>query len=213
MAINRQAQVDALLLGQGEAIVTPFCTLSPYYNDAVDVWYDPDTAKQMLIDANFPFDQVLKFYISSGSSQTERSAALIVQDLEKIGLKVQIEQVDFATLMNNMREGMHDLGIIGSGGTLDPSESREMIHPDSSVNFCQLKDTELTDIIDEGNSKLTFEERKPYFDEYQVKVRERSAMAYLYTKNSLTAYNKRVTGVNVGDFNSLNWSSWVWDVQ
>ncbi len=213
MAINRQAQVDALLLGQGEAIVTPFCSLSPYYNEEVEVWYDPDTAKKMLEEANFPFDQTLKFYIAAGNSATERSAALIVQDLEKVGVKVQIEQVDFATLMNNMREGMHDMGTIGSGGTLDPSESREMIHPDSSVNFCQLKDTELTDIIDEGNSKLTFEERKPYFDEYQVKVRERSAMAYLYTKNSLTAYNKRVTGVNVGNFNSLNWSSWNWDVQ
>ena len=111
-----------------------------------------------------------------------------------------------------MLDGKHDLGIIGSGGTLDPSESREMIHPDSSVNFCQLKDTELTDIIDKGNAELTFEDRKPYFDEYQVKIRERSPMAYLYTKNVLTAYNKRVSGVEVENFNSLNWSSWNWDI-
>lgn len=213
MAINRQVLVDALLQGQGEAIVTPFCSVSPYYNENVEVWYNPEQAKTMLEAANFPFGQTLKFYISSGSSQTERTAALIVQDLEKVGVKVQIEQVDFATLMNNMREGMHDIGIIGSGGTLDPSESREMIHPDSSVNFCQLTDTELTDIIDEGNAKLTFEERKPYFDEYQVKMRERTPMAYLYTKNSLTAYNKRLTGIDAADFNSLNWSSWKWDVQ
>ena len=105
------------------------------------------------------------------------------------------------------------MGTIGSGGTLDPSESREMIHPDSSVNFCQLKDTEMTDVIDEGNSKLTFEERQPYFDKYQEMVRERSAMAYLYTKDNITAYSNRVTGVNVADFNSLNWSSWEWDIQ
>ncbi|MGN0203048.1 MAG: ABC transporter substrate-binding protein, partial [Coprococcus sp.] len=186
---------------------------SPYYNADVEVWYDPDEAKSMLEEAGFPFDQTLKFYISSGSSQTERTAALIVQDLQKIGVKVQIEQVEFATLMSNMLDGQHDLGIIGSGGTLDPSESREMIHPDSSCNFCQLTDTELTDIIDAGNAKLTFEERKPFFDEYQVLIRERSPMAYLYTKNTLTAYNKRITGINASDFNALNWSSWNWDVQ
>jgi peptide/nickel transport system substrate-binding protein len=213
MAINRQALVDALLLGEGEAIVTPFCSLSPYYNSDVEVWYDPDKAKEMLEEANFPFDQTLNFYISSGSSQTERAAALIVQDLEKVGVKVQIQQMDFATLMSDMLAGEHDMGLIGSGGTLDPSESREMIHPDSSCNFCQLQDTELTDIIDAGNAELTFDARKPYFDEYQELIRERSPMAYLYTKNTLTAYNKRVTGVNVANFDSLNWSSWNWDVQ
>lgn len=213
MAINRQVLVDALLLGLGEPIVTPFCTLSPYYNEEVEVWYDPDTARTMLEEANFPFDQVLKFYISSGNTAGERTAALIVQDLEKVGVKVEIIQVDFATLMSTMLAGEHDMGTIGSGGTLDPSESREMIHPDSSVNFCQLKDTEMTDVIDEGNAKLTFEERKPYFDQYQEMVRERSAMAYLYTKDNITAYSNRVTGINVADFNSLNWSSWEWDIQ
>ena len=213
MAINRDVLIQAILQGEGEAIVTPISSVSPYYNENIEVWYDPDKAKSMLEEAGFPFDQTLVFYISSGSSATERTAALIAQDLQKIGVKVRIEQVDFATLMNNMLDGQHDLGLIGSGGTLDPSESREMIYPGSSVNFCQLTDTELSDIIDEGNSKLTFEERKPYFDEYQEMIVERSPMAYLYTKNTLTAYNKRVTGLNNADFNALNWSSWEWDIQ
>ena len=213
MAINRDVLIQAILQGEGEAVVTPISSVSPYYNENVEVWYDPDKAKSMLEEAGFPFDQTLVFYISSGSSATERTAALIAQDLQKIGVKVRIEQVDFATLMNNMLDGQHDLGLIGSGGTLDPSESREMIYPGSSVNFCQLTDTELSDIIDEGNSKLTFEERKPYFDEYQEMIVERSPMAYLYTKNTLTAYNKRVTGLNNADFNALNWSSWEWDSQ
>lgn len=213
MAINRQVLVEALLQGQGEAIVTPIAPMSPYYNKDVTVWYDPDKAKTMLQEAGFPFDQTLTFYIASGNSTTERTAALIVQDLQKVGVKVQIEQVDFPTLMSNMLDGKHDMGTIGSGGTLDPSESREMIHPDSSVNFCQLRDTEMTDLIDKGNAELTFEARKPYFDEYQVMVKERSAMAYLYTKNTLTVHNKRITGINAENFDSLNWSTWNWDIQ
>lgn len=213
MAINRDVLVNSLLEGEGEAIVTPFCSVSPYYNENVEVWYDPEKAKTMLQEANFPFDQTLTFYISSGNSLTERVAALVVQDLQKVGVKVQIEQVDFPTLMSNMLDGKHDIGIIGSGGTMDPSESREMIHPDSSVNFCQLKDTELTDLIDKGNAELTFEARKPYFDQYQELIKERSPMAYLYTRNTLTVYNKRVKGVHPEDFNALNWSSWNWDVE
>ena len=48
----------------------------------------------MLEEAKFPFDQTLTFYIAAGNSITERTAALIVQDLQKVGVKVQIEQVD-----------------------------------------------------------------------------------------------------------------------
>lgn len=212
MAINREALIQASLQGEGVAIVTPISPASPYYNDKVTVWYDPAKAKDMLVEAGFPFDQTINFYISSGSTTTERIAALIQQDLGSIGVKVEITQVDFATLMSDMQESKHDLGIIGSGGTLDPGESREMIHPSSSVNFCHLSDTYLTDIIDEGNAQLTFEARKPYFDKYQEEMKELSPMAYLYVSNSLTAHNVRVTGVKPGNFNSLNWSTWEWDI-
>ena len=123
MAINRDVLIQAILQGEGEAVVTPISSVSPYYNENIEVWYDPDKAKSMLEEAGFPFDQTLVFYISSGSSATERTAALIAQDLQKIGVKVRIEQVDFATLMNNMLDGQHDLGLIGSGGTLDPARA------------------------------------------------------------------------------------------
>ena len=211
MAINRDVLVNGLLMGEGTPIMTPIAPVSPYYNDKVQVQYDPEKAKEMLAEAGFPAGQTLKFFISSGSSITERCAALIVQDFANVGVQVQIEQMDFATLMSRMLDGEHDLGIIGSGGTLDPSESREMIYPGSSCNFCQLQDTELSDLIDKGNAELTFETRKPYFDEYQEKVVEKAAMGYLYTKNFLTAYNKSMKNLNVADFNGLNWSSWEWD--
>ena len=176
MAINRDVLVNGLLMGEGTPIMTPIAPVSPYYNDKVQVQYDPEKAKEMLAEAGFPAGQTLKFFISSGSSITERCAALIVQDFANVGVQVQIEQMDFATLMSRMLDGEHDLGIIGSGGTLDPRESREMIYPGSSVNFCQLQDTELSDLIDKGNAELTFEARKPYFDEYQEKVVEIAAM-------------------------------------
>ena len=44
--------------------------------------------------------------------------SLIVQDFANVGVNVEIEQMDFATLMSRMLDGEHDLGIIGSGGIL-----------------------------------------------------------------------------------------------
>ncbi len=212
MAINRDALVNSLLQGQGMAVITPISPISPYYNPDVTVWYDPDQAKTMLTEENFPFDQEMVFYVPTGNTTRERAAVLIQQDLQAVGIKVAIQSVDFPTLMNNMRESMHDFGIIGSGGTFDPSESRQMLAVDSSANFCKTTSTVFQDKADEGNAALTFETRKPIFDEYQVLIKDETPMAYLYTSNSLMAFNKRMV-VNVDNFSVLNWSTWTWDVQ
>jgi peptide/nickel transport system substrate-binding protein len=214
MSINRKVLVDALLKGQGTAIMTPISPASPYYNESVkDIWYDPVKAAQILKEEKFPFDKELVFLVPSGNVTRERTAVLIEQDFEKLGVKVRIQTVDFPTLMNNMRQGQHDFGIIGSGGTIDPGESREMVSPTSSVNFSRLKTDELSKIIDEGTAKLTFETRKPIFDDYQEKVREVSSMPYLYTTNTLMAYNKRLSNIKAADFSRLNWTVWEWKVK
>jgi len=213
MAINRRVLVDALLRGQGVALMTPISPVSPYFNQKLkDIPYDPAKAAQILKDEKFPFDKELVFYVPSGNVARERTAVLIEQDFEKLGVKIRIQTVDFPTLMNNMRSGTHDFGIIGSGGTLDPAESREMVSPTSTVNFSRLTTTVLTDLIDQGAAKLTLAERKPFFDKYQEMVAELSHMPYLYTTNALMAYNKRLSNVSAVDFSRLNWKAWEWKV-
>jgi len=213
MSINRDALVNALLQGQGQAIVTPISPISPYYNPEVTVDYDPEQAKTILQQENFPFDQEMVFFVPSGNTTRERAAALIQQDLSAVGIKAEIQSVDFPTLMSNMGNNMHDFGIIGSGGSADPSESRQMLTPESEYNFSKTTSTAYADKADEGNAALTFETRKPIFDEYQVLIKEEVPMAYLYTTNSLMAYNKRMVVDNLDDFGVLTWSTWTWDVK
>lgn len=212
MALNRDVYVNSLYQGEAEAIVTPIASISPYYDKKVDIWFDQAKAAQILKDENFPFDETLKFYTSAGGDN-QRLASLIVQDLEAVGLKVEIIQSDFTKLMQDMREGAHDFGTIGSGGSMDPGESREMIAVDSAVNFSHVKETLLSDKIDEGNSKLQFDERKVIFDQYQEMVKDESVIAYLFTKNNLVGYNPKLENVKVEDFGNLNWKTWTWKVQ
>ncbi len=213
MSINRDALVNALLQGQGQSIVTPISPISLYYNPEVTVDYDPEQAKTILEQENFPFDQEMVFFVPSGNTTRERAAALIQQDLLAVGIKAEIQSVDFPTLMSNMGNNMHDFGIIGSGGSADPSESRQMLAPESQYNFSKTTSTAYADKADEGNAALTFETRKPIFDEYQVLIKEEVPMAYLYTTNSLMAYNKRMVVEKLDDFGVLTWSTWTWDVK
>jgi peptide/nickel transport system substrate-binding protein len=213
LAIDRKTLIDLVYSGEGVPVITPIVPLSPYHDPSVSVWYDPDRARSILQRENFPFNQELVFYVPSGNTSREQAAVLIAQDLEKVGLKVRINLVDFSTLMREMREGKHDIGVIGSGGIMDPSESREMIHPESEVNFALLKSYELAEIADKGINALTFAERVPFFNLYQQRHRDISAMPVLYSPNTLIAYNKRLGNVKPEDFSAEHWATWEWEVK
>lgn len=211
MAIDRSALVEQLLQGEGQAIVTPLSPLSPYYDDSVEVWFDQDEAKSMLEDAGFPFDQKLTFAVPTGNTVREKAATMIVEDLKKIGVQAEINQADFATVMDILKNGEADLGIVGSGGTMNPSESLEMLT--GSFNLAHLPDdNELVQLLNEANSLLSFEDRQPVFNEFQEKIKEISPYAYLFTTNNLVAYNKRLSNVDVDNFGTFNFGLYSWKV-
>jgi peptide/nickel transport system substrate-binding protein len=211
MAIDRQTLVDQLLQGEGQPIVTPISPISSYYDDSVEVWYDPDQAKTMLEEAGFPFDQTLTFAVPTGNTIREKAATMIAEDLKQIGVNVSIEQADFATVMDKLKSGESDLGIVGSGGTMNPSESLEMLT--GSFNLAHLDDdNELAQLLTKANSLLTFEDRQPVFNEFQEKMKEISPYAYLFTTNNLVAYNNRLSNVNVDNFGTFNFEIYTWEV-
>lgn len=211
MAIDRNALVEQLLKGEGETIVTPLSPLNPYYDEGAEVWFDQEEAKSMLEKADFPFDQKLTFAVPTGNTIREKAATMIVEDLKKIGVQVEINQADFATVMDTLKNGEADLGIVGSGGTMNPSESLEMLT--GSFNLAHLPDdNELVQLLNQANSLLTFDERKPVFDEFQAKIKEISPYAYLFTTNNLVAYNKRLSDVNVDNFGTFNFELYSWKV-
>jgi peptide/nickel transport system substrate-binding protein len=211
MAIDRQTLVDQLLQGEGQTIVTPISPISPYYDENTEVWYDQDKAKEMLEEANFPFDQTLSFVVPTGNTIREKAATMIAEDLKKIGVQVEIEQADFATVMDKLKNGESDLGIVGSGGTMNPSESLEMLT--GSFNLAHLPDdNELAALLTKANNLLSFEERQPVFQEFQEKMKEISPYAYLFTTNNLVAFNNRLSEVNVDNFGTFNFEIYTWKV-
>lgn len=211
MAIDRKSLVDQLLQGEGEPIITPISSVNPYYNPDVEVWYDVEKAKKQLEEAKFPFDKTLKFYVPTGNSMREKAAAIIAENLKAVGVKTEIVQVDFPAFMEAAKNGEEDLGIVGSGGSMNPSESSEMLQ--GAFNLCKIEEgNKLVKLLNKGDSLLTMNERKPVFNEFQVEMKNISPYGYLFTTNSLVAYNKRLSGVNPANFSTFNWEIHTWKV-
>jgi peptide/nickel transport system substrate-binding protein len=114
--------------------------------------------------------------------------------------------------MSELKSGECDLGIVGSGGTMNPSESLEMLT--GSFNLAHLDDdNELAQLLTKANSLLTYEDRQPVYNEFQEKMKEISPYAYLFTTNNLVAYNNRLSNVNVDNFGTFNFEIYTWKVE
>jgi len=212
MAIDRDALVNNLLQGEGETISTPISSLSAYYDKDAKIEYNPDKAKSMLEEAGFPFDQTLTFSVPTGNNVRIKAATMIAENLKAVGIQTEIQQADFSTVMSTLKSGSEDLGIVGSGGTMNPAESLEMLT--GTFNLSKLPDdNEPAQILKKANSALTDQERQPLFKQFQEKMVGVDPYAYLFTTNSLVAYNNRLGNVKPENFGTFNWQIYSWTVK
>ena len=214
LAINRQVIVDQLLQGEARIAIGPLAEDHPYFDEKLlPIEYDPEKAKSMLEAAGWDSNRELQVLVSTGNEVREKSAILIQQDLQKIGIKTKIQTLDFPTLLTNARNGDYDLCFIGSAGSVDPSESVPNVTAGYMNNFAQLSDPTLGQIGESGAKEITFETRKKVYDQYQEELFKQMPMAFLYHTNDLFAYNEKLENVREGaiDYN-INKNVWEWKV-
>ena len=212
-AINRQVIVDQLLQGEGRIAIGPLADDHPYRNKNIQPEYNVEKAKEIMKKVNWDPNRKLQVLVSTGNEVREKSAILIQQDLEKIGIQTELQTLEFPTLLNNARNGDYDLCFIGSAGSVDPSESVPNVTVGYMNNFAQLSDPAIGLKGEEGAKEITFEARKKVYDEYQQLLYDQMPMAFLYHTNDLFAYSDKIENVREGvlDYN-INKNGWEWKV-
>lgn len=213
MAINRDVIISQLLKGEGEKAAGPLPESHRYFNkDLLPIEFDVEKAKKLVEDEGWDPNRELLLIVPQGNQVREKSAPLIQQNLQAIGIKTKIQTMDFPTLMNLLRSGEYDLGLVGSAGSLDPGESVFNVTVGHTNNFAHLTDTTLGDLGKKGSQLTSFEERLPVYLEYQKVLKEQMPFVWLYFPNKLMAYNSRLSNVPVEDFAFMNWCAWEWKV-
>lgn len=109
-AIDRRQILEQLLGGQGEIIDGYLSSASPYYDNTITATpYDPEKAKELLLEAGWDGTQTLRFYINSGDSTFVNAASIMAAQWAAVGIKTEIQTVDFATLMSVSGTNDYDL--------------------------------------------------------------------------------------------------------
>lgn len=110
--IDRQTILNDLMKGQGEVVEGFFASAGPFYDDKVTpVAYDPDKAAQLLSEAEADgWDKSAPyiFYVNSGDTTFVQIASFIAAKLGELGLNIQINTVDIASLLSAAGSGEFD---------------------------------------------------------------------------------------------------------
>ena len=209
-AIDRQQILEELLNGHGEIVDGFLSSASPFYDDSLTpISYDPEKAKTLLEEAGWDGSQTIRFYVNSGDSTFVNAASIIAAEWAAVGIKAEIQTVDFATLMSVA--GTEDYDVLAVQYTYAPVDP----YPDvawllgGEGSWTGYSDDTLNDALTKSQLTSDPEETKELFSVVDKKVQEDVPMFSAYVISAQGAVSKRITGAApsvYGFFNDVrNW--------
>lgn len=111
--IDRNEIIQGLLNGKGEVVDGFLSSAGPFYDASLTpTAYDPEKAKALVKEAEadgWDSSKVLQFYVNSGDTTFCQAADYIAAKLAEVGIQVQVNTVDLATLLSTAGSKGYDL--------------------------------------------------------------------------------------------------------
>lgn len=197
-ALDRATIVESLLQGRGEVVNSPIfgpdwmgipAGLNPYE-------YNPDTARQLLADAGWDANQTLEALIVPPNQ--DWWSAVFQQQLNDVGLNVELVQVDSAQLLERIGE-QNDFDLFFNGGgtfRADPNNSARQYTtanlPPAGTNWSRYSNSRVDELYEQGKTTGDLEERRRIYTEAAHILNDEVASLFLWSPNSFFAVNDRV---------------------
>ena len=202
-AIDRQAIVDAVLLGQGMPAYGPL-QRNVYNNENVEHYdYNPEKAKQLLEDAGCVMGAdgyyerggaEIAFTISVMSGEQDRIdiAQAAAQQLREVGIHCT---VDIPAVMD---WGGQMACLIGWGSPFDADDhTYKVFGTDKGANYSGYSNAEVDEALTKARESSDPAVRKQYYDEFQVALANNPAYAFICYIDANYVATSRLHGIAV----------------
>lgn len=223
-AIDREAIVKSVLLGNGEVAYSPL-QMSSYNNENVQRYtYDPEKAQEELENAGWTkgADGIyekngtkLAFTINCSQGDQVRidMANICAQNFKEIGVDVTVEvpsEIDWAG---------QDAYLIGWGSPFDPDDhTYKVFGTDKGANYSGYSNTQVDAILKQARETENEDERLQLYQDFQTELAQDPAYTFIAYIDAIYAGNSAITGINedqilghhgVGIF----WNIYEWDME
>ena len=222
-ALNREAMITNLSRGLAQSQDSPISIPSPYFlspEKGLKTYdYQPKKSKEILLQAGYKYDDqqqlldaqgnLVRFTLLSPTGGRVAMGAQIKNDLEKIGMKIDFNPVDFRIISDKLDNSKQwDATILGFTGGAEPNSTINLWATDGDSHLFnkgpvgeekpfigrEVADWEkkIHDLMIQGAQELDETKRKAIYAEYQQLVQEQLPLIHLTIPLYLVAVRDRV---------------------
>jgi peptide/nickel transport system substrate-binding protein len=210
--VNRESILKEILYNLGEVVTNPFYINSPEYDRSIKPYpYDPEKAKMLLEEAGWVdhdgdgirdkdgVDFRFEFLIPAGSDTGEKIATILKEELDRVGIDMQIRKTEWAVFTTRLNERRFDAVTLAwsMGVESDPYQIWHSSQAERGSNFVGFKNVEADRLIEEARTEFDRKKRIELYRRFSRIVHEEQPYTFLFCRKSTVALHKRFKGVKV----------------
>lgn len=212
-AINRERIVNDLLLDQASVAHSILPEESWAYNAGTQYAFDPNRAKQILDEAGLKDTNgdglrempKISFKISSGNQAVSQYAQFIQNQLTEVGIPVEIESLEFQTMLQQLQRGQYQM-TTGRwvGGNQDPIFLRDLFASSeipsesrASRNRSRYSNSEVDELLNKAINAADRTQAKQFYAQAQEIISREVPMLPLWYPANMVVANKRVGNIKM----------------
>jgi peptide/nickel transport system substrate-binding protein len=219
-AIDREAIVKYLRRGLARVATGLIPPQSWAYEPGIKQYpYDPARARALLDEAGYPdpdgdgplprFRLTMKLGVNE---EFRAQAAVIQEDLRVVGVELDIQSMEFATLFADVVSGQYQIAQMqwAGGAVVDPDMLRRVFHtdqaPPNGFNRGRYSNPEVDRLLEMAGATADEAVRKEYYSAAQKLIAEDAPYISLWNRINVAVAQPSVRGLRVnatGNFESL----------
>lgn len=188
-AIDRKGLVDAAYGGYGTLIGSHVPPSDPWYVDLTKTNpYDPEKAKQLLKDAGLAEGFTLNLHLPP-PSYARRSGEVVAGQLAAVGIKTNIQNVEFPQWLEKVfRGGDFDLTIVAH------VEPRDITQYGNAAFYWHYDNAEVRQLLLDADKEPDEKKRNTLYAQVQRKIAQDAVNVWLFLLPEIAVMNKGITG-------------------
>ena len=195
-ALDRNAIVSVALSGVGTPAHSALSKSSWAYDEALDKApaQDIEGAKKLLAEAGKA--EGFSFTIQTDTDPISQQVCQVIQkQLKAINIDMQIQKMDFGTLLDRGKKGDFEAATISWSGRMDPDGNLyDWFHTGTSMNYMKYSNPAVDELLEKARGLTDQNQRKGMYQQIMAQLSEDEPYIFLYHDNNVFGLSKKIEG-------------------
>jgi len=195
-AIDREQLIRVVLRGEAVPMVSPFPkgVAGGFVEGLPQYTYDPEKAKSLLREAGMPDGFTVNFKAPDGRYlQDKQVAEAIVGQLEKVGIKAELETVEWSTYVQGIVGRKYELFLLSQGGLqVGPAVQTNWSSRIKGIAWQGYTNPQVDELIDNASKQVDATQRVSTYQQLMKLVWDESPWIFLYHQQDIYGVGSRV---------------------